>query len=127
MPPSPTRCSTTAIASSCWPSRCWPWAASCAASRQLLPPIMINVLLIRDHLLASELDLDLVRSHPEAAPVLVEMHALLGQMADELERRADDLLFFRRSAPLNDWRRALAALNRMPQRLPAQEDRKSVV
>lgn len=89
--------------------------------RQQLAAIMINVLEIRDHLLASELDLDLVRSHPEAAPVLVEMHALLDQMADELERHADDLLFFRRSAPLNDWRPALAALNRMPQRLPAQE------
>lgn len=89
--------------------------------RQQLAAMMINVLEIRDHLLASELDLDLVRSHPEAAPVLVEMHALLDQMADELERHADDLLFFRRSAPLNDWRPALAALNRMPQRLPSQD------
>src|SRR5690554_7877487 len=82
---------------------------------------MINVLEIRDHLLASELDLDLVRSHPEAAPVLAEMHALLDQLADELERRADDLLFFRLSAPLNDWRPALAASHRMPQRLPAHD------
>lgn len=89
--------------------------------RQQLAAMMINVLEIRDHLLASELDLDLVRSHPEAAPVLVEMHALLDQMADELERHADDLLFFRRSAPLNDWRPALAALNRMPQGLASQD------
>ena len=83
--------------------------------RQQLAAMLINILEIRDHLLASELDLDLVRSHPEAQAVLVEMHALLDLMADELDRHADDLLFFRRSAPLTDWRPALAALNRMPQ------------
>lgn len=83
--------------------------------RQQLAAMLINILEIRDHLLASELDLDLVRSHPEAQAVLVEMHALLDLMAAELDRHADDLLFFRRSAPLKDWRPALAALNRMPQ------------
>ena len=83
--------------------------------RQRLAAILINLLEIRDHLLASELDLELVQSHPEARAVLVEMHALLDLMADELDRHADDLLFLRKSAPLTDWRPALAALNRMPQ------------
>lgn len=83
--------------------------------RQQLAAILINILEIRDHLLASELDLDLVRSHPEAEAVLVEMRSLLELMAGELDRHADDLLLFRQSAPLNDWRPALSALNRMPQ------------
>lgn len=83
--------------------------------RQRLAAILINILEIRDHLLASELDLDLVRTHPQAEAVLIEMHALMDLMADELDRHADDLLLFRRSRPLNDWRPALAALNRLPQ------------
>ena len=92
--------------------------------RQRLAAILINILEIRDHLLASELDLDLVRTHPQAETVLVEMHALMDQMADELDRHADDLLLFRTSRPLTDWRPALAALNRLPQtvarELPAE-------
>ena len=83
--------------------------------RQRLAAILINILEIRDHLLASELDLDLVRTHPQAEAVLIEMHALMDLMANELDRHADDLLLFRKSRPLNDWRPALAALNRLPQ------------
>ncbi|NLY59538.1 MAG: FUSC family protein [Gammaproteobacteria bacterium] len=82
--------------------------------RQQLAAILINILEIRDHLLASELDLDLVKSSPESAQVLIEMHKLIDQMADELDRHADDLLFWRKSRPLTDWRPALAALNRIP-------------
>src|SRR5690606_4409367 len=67
--------------------------------RQQLAAMLINILEIRDHLLASELDLDLVKSSPEAAQVLIEMHKLMDLMADELDRHGDDLLFWRRSRP----------------------------
>lgn len=83
--------------------------------RQQLAAMLINVLEIRDHLLASELDLDLVKSSPEAASVLVEMHKVMDQMATELDLHADALLRGRRPAPLADLRPALAALNRLPQ------------
>lgn len=82
--------------------------------RQQLAAMLINVLEIRDHLLASELDLDLVKSRPESAPVLTEMHKVIDQMADELDRQADALLRGIRPARLVDLRPALAELNRLP-------------
>ena len=91
------------------------------ARRQQRAAILINILEIRDHLLASELDLDLVKSRPEAASVLTEMHKLIDQMADEFDRHADALLLGRQPAPLTDWRPALAALNRMPQTMAREE------
>ena len=91
------------------------------ARRQQRAAILINILEIRDHLLASELDLDLVKSRPEAASVLTEMRKLIDQMADEFDRHADALLLGRQPAPLTDWRPALAALNRMPQTIAREE------
>lgn len=91
------------------------------ARRQQRAAILINILEIRDHLLASELDLDLVKSRPEAASVLTEMHKLIDQMADEFDRHADALLLGRQPAPLTDWRPALAALNRMPQTMANEQ------
>ncbi|WP_193075118.1 FUSC family protein [Pseudomonas sp. FME51] len=91
------------------------------ARRQQRAAILINILEIRDHLLASELDLDLVKSRPEAASVLTEMRKLIDQMADEFDRHADALLLGRQPAPLTDWRPALAALNRMPQTMAREE------
>ena len=88
--------------------------------RQRLAAILINILEIRDHLLASELDLDLVRSHPQAAAILIEMHTLMDLMAEELDRHADDLLLGRKTRPLTDWRPALAALNRLPQSVASE-------
>ncbi|MFA5678840.1 MAG: FUSC family membrane protein [Pseudomonas sp.] len=85
------------------------------ARRQRRAAILINILEIRDHLLASELDLDLVKSSPESASVLTEMRKVIDQMANELDRHADALLLGRQPAPLADLRPELAALNRLPQ------------
>lgn len=89
--------------------------------RQRLAAMLINILEIRDHLLASELDLDLVKSSPESASVLTEMRKVIDQMAGELDRHADALLLGRRPARLADLRPALAALNHLPQVISREE------
>ena len=81
--------------------------------RQRLAAMLINVLEMRDHLLASELDLDLIKSRPEAGAALTAIRGVIDQMADEVDIMADALLRGRRPAPLTDLRPALAALNRL--------------
>ncbi|WGK60185.1 FUSC family membrane protein [Halopseudomonas sp. SMJS2] len=81
--------------------------------RQRLAAMLINVLEMRDHLLASELDLDLIKSRPDSAEALTAMRKVIDQLADEVDRMADALLRGRKPAPLTDLRPALAALNRI--------------
>ena len=88
--------------------------------RQRLAAMLINVLEMRDHLLASELDLDLIKSRPDSAAALTAMRKVIDQLADEVDRMADALLRGRKPGPLTDLRPALAALNRIQSESPDQ-------
>ncbi|RIX82869.1 FUSC family protein [Acidovorax cavernicola] len=79
--------------------------------RQRLAGMLVIVLEMRDQLLASELDLDALRSHPSHAQALVEMRRILEELADETTGLADALLM-RRTPPLvADRRPRLAAIH----------------
>jgi uncharacterized membrane protein YccC len=79
--------------------------------RQRLAGMLMHVLEMRDHLLACELDLDTLKSHPGHAPVLSALREVLDALADEIERLADALLYGRQPAPFESRRPQLAALH----------------
>jgi uncharacterized membrane protein YccC len=72
------------------------------ARRQRLAGMLMVVLEIRDQLLASELDVDLVLAHPDQAPTLALLRLTLNDDAAELEHVADCLLTRRSPAPFSD-------------------------
>ncbi|WP_234193847.1 FUSC family protein [Pseudacidovorax sp. NFM-22] len=78
--------------------------------RQRLAGMLMTVLEMRDHLLASELDLETLRSHPRHGAQLAAMRQALEAMADDVEALADALLQMRRPAVIADRRQALAAI-----------------
>lgn len=78
--------------------------------RQRLAGMLMTVLEMRDHLLASELDLETLRSHPRHGAQLAAMRQALEAMADDVEALADALLQMRRPAVITDRRQALAAI-----------------
>ena len=78
--------------------------------RQRLAGMLIHVLEMRDHLLASELDLDTLKSHPSHAPVLAALREVLDALANEIEQLADTLLIGRTPAPFESLQPRLAAL-----------------
>lgn len=78
--------------------------------RQRLAGMLMTVLEMRDHLLASELDLESLRSHPRHAPALKAIRGVLEAVADDVEHLADSLLLFRRPAAIVDRRPELAAI-----------------
>ncbi|MES2251266.1 MAG: FUSC family membrane protein [Pseudomonadota bacterium] len=79
--------------------------------RQRLAGMLIIVLEMRDQLLASELDLDVLRAHPSHAQALVEMRRILEELADETTALADALLMRRHPAAVADRRPRLAAIH----------------
>ncbi|WP_431111626.1 FUSC family membrane protein [Variovorax paradoxus] len=84
--------------------------------RQRLAAMLVIVLEMRDQLLASELDLDALKSHPAHAEALIEMRRVLDELADETTALADSLLMARTPEPVADRRPRLASI-----RLPAEE------
>lgn len=78
--------------------------------RQRLAGMLMQVLEMRDHLLACELDLDTLKSHPGHAPVLGALREVLEVLADELVQLADALLRGRIPAPTVSHRPQLARL-----------------
>lgn len=66
--------------------------------RQRLAGMLIQVLEMRDHLLACELDLDSLRAQPGQAPALAGQQEVLLALSDEVERLADALLLGRQPA-----------------------------
>jgi len=82
--------------------------------RQRLAAMLMVALEMRDHLVASELDLEALRVHPAGARVIGELRMILHEMAGETAALADALLLGRRPhAPLD--RRPLLADIRLPQ------------
>lgn len=60
--------------------------------RQQLAAMLINLLEIRDHLLASELDLDAAAANPDCAVTLDQLGQIIGQLAKAVENMGDALL-----------------------------------
>ncbi len=79
--------------------------------RQRWAGMLLLVLEMRDHLLACELDLDLLTATPGHAPVLVALRETLGVLAGEVESIADCLLTGRAVRRFPSHRARLAALD----------------
>lgn len=78
--------------------------------RQRLAGMLVLVLEMRDHLLASGLDLDTLQAQPGQAPLLAALRMELEGLADEIERLCDALLLGREPTPPLLQRPALALL-----------------
>ncbi|WP_027995841.1 FUSC family protein [Simplicispira psychrophila] len=78
--------------------------------RQRRAAMLVQILEMRDHLLACELDLDTLRAQPAQAPALASQQAVLQALADEVERLADALLCGRQPVPFADMRARLQTL-----------------
>lgn len=87
--------------------------------RQRLAGMLLLVLEMRDHLLACELDVETLKTHPGHVPVLHALRGVLHDVARELAHMADALLRGGRPDPFTDARPALAQL-RWSDPLPAQ-------
>ncbi len=79
--------------------------------RQRLAAMLVIVLEMRDQLLASELDLDALKSHPDHAEALIEMRRVLEELADDTAALGDALLLGRQPDALADRRPRLAAIH----------------
>lgn len=79
--------------------------------RQQLAGMLMGVLELRDHLLACELDLDTLKSHPGHVPVLTTLREVLDVLADAVEEMADALLAGRLPARPDSLQPRLAALH----------------
>lgn len=82
--------------------------------RQQLAGMLMIALEMRDHLVATELDLEALIVHPGGAQVLREMRLIMEELAGETAALADALLLGRQPEPPLD-RRPLLADIRMPQ------------
>lgn len=78
--------------------------------RQRLAGMLMQVLEMRDHLLACELDLDILRAHAGHAPLLNALREVLDALTDQIEQLADALLVGRRPSLFDSYRPRLAAL-----------------
>ncbi len=78
--------------------------------RQQLAGMLLHVLEMRDHLLASGLDLETVKAQPGHAQTLAELGLLVEALALEIEQLADALLLARAPAVFASHRPRLAAL-----------------
>ena len=87
--------------------------------RQRLAGMLMQMLEIRDHLLACELDLDHLRKVPEQAPMLLAQQAMLRALAMELVRLADSLLLGRKPAAMSNLNALLLPIQ-MASQAPAQ-------
>ena len=79
--------------------------------RQQLAAMLLQVLEMRDHLLACELDLDALKSRPGHAPVLGVLHEVLQTLAADIAQLADKLLYGRTPPPVASLRPLLATLH----------------
>jgi uncharacterized membrane protein YccC len=80
------------------------------ARRQRLASMLMQVLEMRDHLLACELDLDILRAHAGHAALLNALREVLDALTDHIEHLADALLLGRRPPLFDSLRPRLAAL-----------------
>ena len=78
--------------------------------RQRLAGMLMQVLDMRDHLLACELDLDTLKAHPGHAPGLNALSEVLNELAGEIEGLADALLSGRQPSTVTDRRPRLTTL-----------------
>ncbi|GAA4333465.1 FUSC family protein [Variovorax defluvii] len=78
--------------------------------RQRIAGMLVMVLELRDMLLASELDVDALKSHPGHAAALCEMQRILEALADQTASLADAMLLGRLPDPAPDRRPELAAI-----------------
>jgi len=78
--------------------------------RQRLAGMLVQVLDMRDHLLACQLDLELVVAQPGQDEVLAALRETLVALAAEIERIADALLIGRRPRPFESHRPRLARI-----------------
>ncbi len=78
--------------------------------RQQLAGLLLLALELRDHLVACELDVDLLRTHPGHGRALAEISQVLRTLAAEVDGIADAMLRFRPPARAADLRERLAAL-----------------
>lgn len=78
--------------------------------RVQLAAMLMMVLELRDHLLASELDLDALKAHPGHYPVLLMLNRVLLQLADTVEAVADALLYGDVPPTATSWHDELAVL-----------------
>lgn len=81
------------------------------ARRQQLAGMLMQALEMRDHLLACELDLDTLKTHPGHALVLDELREVLNALADEIDALADAMLYRCQPALFASHRPRLAALH----------------
>ena len=79
--------------------------------RQRRAAMLVQILEMRDHLLACELDLDTLRAQPEQAPALASQQAVLQALAEEIEHLADALLCGRPPVAFADMRPRLQTLS----------------
>jgi uncharacterized membrane protein YccC len=79
--------------------------------RQRLAGMLVTVLELRDLLLASELDLEALKSHPGHARALREMKRVLEELADETSSLADAMLLGKQPSTVTDRRPELAAIH----------------
>jgi uncharacterized membrane protein YccC len=70
------------------------------ARRQQLAGMLLQVLDMRDHLVACELDLETVKAHPQHSHVLLSLQGELDALAEQIEQVADALLLGRLPPPL---------------------------
>lgn len=91
------------------------------ARRQRLAGMLMVVLEMRDHLVASELDLDRVRHAAQDTRALDDIAAIYRDMAADVEQLADDLLLRRPPAVAADHTRLLAGLH-LAEQAPAAAD-----
>lgn len=84
------------------------------ASRQRLAGLLLTVLEMRDHLLASELDLESLQAHPRQAPALSAMRGVLEGLARDVAHLADELLTWRSPTPIADRQASLDAIGTVP-------------
>lgn len=78
--------------------------------RQRLAGMLMQVLEMRDHLLACELDLDILRAQAGHATFLNALREVLDALTDHIEQLADALLLGRRPPMFESLRPRLAAL-----------------
>ena len=87
--------------------------------RQRLAGMLMQMLEIRDHLLACELDLEHLRKAPEQAPMLLAQQAMLRALAMEVVHLADSLLLGRKPRAMSNLDALLRPMQ-MACKLPTQ-------
>ncbi len=81
------------------------------ARRQQLAGMLMQVLEMRDHLVACELDLDTLKAHTSQSPLLNALRSELQTLADQIEQLADALLLGKKPLLFNGERSAPAQPN----------------